>query len=465
MRLPAPVLALLLLTLGLLAAPGLGHAAPLDAADKARIDRAVEAILKQTTTPSASIAVVKDGQIAYVRAYGLARLSPPLKSSAAARYQIASVSKEITAAAALLLQQDGKLSLDDKVSKWFPDLTAADRITLRQLLTHTSGYSDYWPQDYQMNWLSQPTTPDRIMAGWAKRPLDFQPGDEWQYSNTGYVVAAAIVQQAAGEPFFAFVDRRIFKPVGIIDAVDADQTPLRAPDALGYDRKALGPQRPQPPAGAGWMFGAWPFALTAEDLARWDLSILNQSLLTPDGYAQELAPYKLNNGKDSGYALGLQIGQRNGRRWVHHGGEGSGYLSENRVYPDDKVAVIVLTNTFSGHPQGDIADAIDTVVLAPRGIDPKVRALFDGLQHGHPDRTAFTPAFNAYLDRRTVADYASTLGPLGAPTVFRQTGSFDRGGMKSYEYRIVAGGKALNLSTYVTKDGKFEQFLVSAASN
>ena len=135
--------------LAMLATPIAGHADGLDDAAKAKIDHAVVTILAQIQKPSASIAVVKDGEIAYARSYGMARLTPPVNATTTTRYQIASVSKEIVAAAALLLQQDGKLSLDDKVSKWLPNLTAADQITLRQCLTHTAGYTDFWPQDYQ----------------------------------------------------------------------------------------------------------------------------------------------------------------------------------------------------------------------------------------------------------------------------------------------------------------------------
>jgi D-alanyl-D-alanine carboxypeptidase len=441
-----------------------GHAAGLDEGSKAKIDHSVMAILERTETPSASIAVIKDGNIAYVQAYGLARLSPPVKATRATRYQIASLSKEIVAAAALLLQQDGKLSLDDKVAKWLPDLTAADAITLRQCLTHTAGYPDFWPQDYLTEWMSHPTSVAAILADWARQPLSFDPGNDWQYSNTGYVVAGRIIELAAGKPLFDLINDRIFKRLGITDAVDVDQMPLEAPDALGYIRAALGPPHAQPPAARGWMFGAWPFALTAGDLAVWDLSILHQTLLSADSYVAELTAAKLNNGKDTRYALGLQVGARYGRRIIRHSGEGAGYLSENRIYPDDDSAVVVLTNTFSGDPQTEIADAIDFVILPPKGIDAQVRVVFDGLQYGRPDRAAFTADFNAYLDAQAAVSYARTLGPLGPPTVFLQTNSADRGGMKSYDYRIVAGGQPLSLSVYVTAEGKFEQFLISAAA-
>lgn len=444
-----------------LLACSLGHAEGLNGDSKARIDHAVLAILGRTKAPSASIAVIKDGKLAYVHAYGSASLSPLVKATPATRYQIASLSKEIVAAAALLLQQDGKLSLDDKVGKWLPDLTDSDVITLRQCLTHIAGYQDFWPQDYLTPWMLHPTSTDAILADWAKKPLSFNPGDSWQYSNTGYVVAGRIIEIAAGKTLFEFINDRIFHRLGIADAVDINRMPLQAPDALGYNLAALDSPRLQSPAATGWMFGAWWLALTAEDLAKWDLSILQRTLLSSNSYVEELTTAKTNDGKDTGYALGLNIGTRNGLRVIHHDGEGAGYLAENRIYPDGNTAVVVLTNTFSGTAPADIADAIDLVILPAKGIDARVRAIFDGLQHNRPDRAAFTADFNAYLDEPTAAAYSRTLGPLGPPTLFVQTASGARGGMKYYNYRIIAGGQPLSLSTFLTAEDKFEQFLIA----
>ncbi len=447
---------------GLMAA-SVCHGGQLDEASRAKIDRRALEILERTQTPSASIAVIKGGEIAYVRAYGLAQMSPPVKATTATRYQVASLSKEIVAAAALLLQQDGRLSLDDKVAKWLPQLTAADVVTLRQCLTHTAGYPDFWPQDYVPEWMLRPTTTGGILADWGRRPTSFDPGTDWQYSNTGYLVAGRIIELAAGEALFDFVHTRVFEPLGITDAIDVNRTALRSPDALGYIRPALAPPQAQVPAAAGWMFGAWQFALTAEDVAKWDLSILQHTLLSAASYEAEMATFRKKDGTDTGYALGLFVGKRYGRAMISHGGEGAGYLSVNRIFPEDKAAVVVLTNTFSGAPESEIADAIDFIVLAPLGIDSQVLATFDDLQHGRPNRGAFTDDFNRYLDEKTVAAYAHTLGPLGSPTALRQTESENRGGMKAYTYELVAGDRPLSVSVYVTREGKFEQFLIATA--
>ena len=152
--------------------------------------RAVDEIATQalvaTGTSSASLAVVLDGQVAYVHAYGTARVNPTLEATPQMRYSLGSVSKQFTAAAILKLQEQGKLSLDDPVSRFLPSLTRANEITIRELLSHTSGYRDYWPQDYVPPFMLVPLTPEQLVTQWAGRPLDFEPGTQWQYSNTNF---------------------------------------------------------------------------------------------------------------------------------------------------------------------------------------------------------------------------------------------------------------------------------------
>jgi CubicO group peptidase (beta-lactamase class C family) len=179
---------------------------PADLTEK--IDKVATDTLARTGVPSASIAIVKDGQIVYVKAYGDARLEPKTPATPQMRYSIGSISKQFTAAAILLLQEQGKLSLDDKVSKYVPDLTRANDVTIRQLLSHTSGYQDYWPQDYVMPGMLKPTNAQQIMDTWGKKPLDFEPGTKWQYSNTNYVIAGVIVEKVAKMPLLQFLSRK-----------------------------------------------------------------------------------------------------------------------------------------------------------------------------------------------------------------------------------------------------------------
>src|SRR6476620_7989952 len=197
--------------LALVAVPA--AASPLTPAEIAQVDKLVAKTLSDTGVPSAEIAIVRDGKLVLNKAYGKANEGLP--ANPALPYQIASNSKQFTAMALLLLEDEGKLSLDDHVSKYVPGITDGDRITIRQLLSHTSGLQDYWPQDYSFEAMSPPTTIQGIIDRWAKKPLDFQPGEQWQYSNTAYVVAGMIAEKASGEPLLQYRQRKIFRPLGM----------------------------------------------------------------------------------------------------------------------------------------------------------------------------------------------------------------------------------------------------------
>src|SRR3954463_860359 len=177
---------------------------------RAAIDKAAESALKSSGVPSASVAVVKNGQLAYAHAYGSAKLDPPTPATPEMRYAVGSISKQFTATAVLLLAEEGKLSLDDKVARFLPNLTRANEVSIRQLLNMTSGYQDYWPQDYVMPSMLKPVTPRQILEGWARKPLDFDPGTKWQYSNTNYVIAGQIVEKVSGQDIFTFLQQHVF---------------------------------------------------------------------------------------------------------------------------------------------------------------------------------------------------------------------------------------------------------------
>src|SRR5206468_2787594 len=184
--------------------------------------------------PSAEIAVVRGGRLVLDKAYGKANQGLPARAELP--YQIASNSKQFTAMALLLLRDEGNLSLDDHVSKFIPGISGGDRITVRQLLSHTSGLQDFWPQDYLFSDMTVPTTPQHIVDKWAKKPLDFEPGTRWQYSNTGYVVAGMIAEKVSGEPLPTYLGRKVFRPLGM-HPLNQDDTNTPAFPA-GYHRYA-----------------------------------------------------------------------------------------------------------------------------------------------------------------------------------------------------------------------------------
>ena len=458
-----------LLFVVLLAAVALASALttpPLPLDSRAGIDEIAKNALTATGVPSASIAVVKGGKIVYLQAYGDARLDPKLAATPEMQYSVGSISKQFTAAAILLLQEQGKLSLDDPVSKYVPGLTRGNEVSIRQLLSHTSGYQDYWPQDYVMQPMLQPTSAQQILDRWAKIPLDFDPGTKWQYSNTNYVIAGLIVEKVAGMPMLQLLHQRVFGPLGMKSIANVDEAKLPDTDPEGYFRYAIGPLRPAPKEGKGWIFAAGELAMTAEDLAKWNISLMNQSILKPASYHAMETEVVLNDGVGTRYGLGMAVFSTNGRRVLEHSGEVSGFTAENIVLPDDGFAVSVLTNQDAAGAASQIGRGVLNWFLKSENVqDPKqdalVRKVFDGLKQGTIDRSLFTENANAYFTAQALKDYANSLTPLGDPQSFVQTSVSLRGGMTHRSYQVKYPQKTLGLNIYEMPDGKFEQFLIA----
>jgi CubicO group peptidase (beta-lactamase class C family) len=439
--------------------------APISAALREKVDSIVRQALATTGVPSASIAIVQGGAIAYLQAYGDARIEPRTPAAPAMRYSIGSISKQFTAAAALLLAEQGKLSLDDPVSRFVPNLTRGNEVTIRELLSHTSGYRDFWPQDYVPPFMLEPVTAGKILDLWARQPLDFEPGTDWQYSNTNFVIAGLIVEKASGEPLLQFLSERIFAPLGMKSVMDIDQNPLPESDPAGYMRYAIGPLRVAPEEGKGWMFAAGELAMTAEDLAKWDISMIKQSVLRQASYAEMEREVVLKNGLGTRYGLGVDVRKALGQRAIEHGGEVSGFTAHNLVFPDARMAVAVLTNEDSVGASEDIAHSIATLLFREADAgkqEDQSREIFAALQQGKINRALFTGNGNSYVTEQALEDFASSLGPLGSPTEFTQTAKQDRGGMTLRSFEVRFPQKTLAVWEQIMPDGKIEQYQVGA---
>ena len=433
----------------------------IDPAMKARVDAIAAGVMEERGVPSASIAVVRGGKLVYTHAYGRAHIDPDKAATPDMRYSIGSISKQFTAAAILILQEQGKLKLDDAVGKYVPGLTRGDEVTIRQVLSHTSGYQDFWPEDYLMKPMEQPTTAREILDQWAKKPLDFDPGTQWQYSNTNYVIAGLIVEKVSGQKLMVFLGEHVFHPLGMRSVWDSDEARLTQTDATAYFRNALGPLRPAPKEGRGWMFAAGELAMTAHDLALWDESLIAQNLLKPESYREMFSEVKLKDGKETHYGLGVEVIELDGHRDISHSGEVTGFVSENDVLVDDGVAVVALTNHM-GNGAESIAKLCASTITGRKksDVEEETLAIYRGLQNGELDRSKLAPNLDGYFDAQTVADFKSSLGPLGEPLTFSQTATELRGGMTFRSFRVVYPTRTVSLTTYTYPDGKLEQFLV-----
>lgn len=431
----------------------------------ATIDKIANDVLAETKVPSASLAAVRDGKIIYVHAYGNARVQPDVPATPAMRYSIGSVSKQLTAVAVLMLVADGKLALDDVIGKYVPNLMRGDDITIREILSHTSGYRDYAPQDYMIPAWTRPIADNTLVEQWAHQPLDFEPGTKWQYSNTNFVIAGMICEKVTGTPLFDFLKQRVFDKLGMTSVVDVDRGTLAATDPQGYFRRANGPLHPAPVEAAGWKFGAYELGMTAEDLAKWDISIIDQTLLPPALYKQLETETLLANGAGTRYGLGIGIGLSNQRRELRHGGEASGFVSENIVLPDDRIAVAVLTNQDASDAAAQIADKVKDALVRSAAAqslasDARIKSLLTGLATGVLDRALLTDDANAYFTPEAIDEYKTAIDAAGAFDRVEQLSSGRRGGMTVRRYTAKYAAKSLSISVYETDDGKLEQFLI-----
>jgi CubicO group peptidase (beta-lactamase class C family) len=433
-------------------------------------------ILKETGVPSASIGVVQNGKIVYTGAFGLASIKPEKPAEPKMAYPIGSISKQFTAQAALLLQQEGKLSLDDKVAKYFPELTRANEVSLRNLMTMTSGYEDFAPQDYIIPAWYKPIDPLVNVHEWAGKPLDFTPGTDWQYSNTNYVLLGLILQKVSGEPLYKFLRERLLTPLHIEGVVFNTYTEREKLQVTGYVSNAMQPVRVLPLEAPGWYFGDGDLSMPASALLSWDIGIINQSLLTPESYKQFETAFVFPSGPKAGqsanYGLGTYVLDRNGHRVLEHGGEVGGYVSENMVFPDDKAAVVVLTNEVASSAASKIATAVSKLIDrpvagAPATADPfaaELKTILTRMQIGVFDPTLFTSDCQAYFTPETLADFKATLSPLGELKSIERPYSHLRGGMTGSVYLVTFANGTVRVSTYLKPDGKIEQFLIVGKS-
>ncbi|MGH9684237.1 MAG: serine hydrolase domain-containing protein [Candidatus Acidiferrales bacterium] len=253
---------------------------------------------------------------------------------------------------------------------------------------------------------------------WAKKPLDFDPGTRWQYSNTNYVLAGRILEKASGEALVPFLKKTFFDPLGMQSAGDCsvDKTP---DDAAAYTRYALAPPRPAQREGPGWYFAAGELCMTPSDLARSDVAFLHKQILDAQSYGEFTREVRPANGNYTHYALGLELGDLNNIPRINHDGEVSGFLAVNSVYPTRNAAVIVLSNQDAIRLMQPASKEVSRWVLEPENRDSgteapaaelrQVRAILEGLQQGRIDRSLFTSNANSYFDETAMHDIRASL--------------------------------------------------------
>jgi CubicO group peptidase (beta-lactamase class C family) len=332
----------------------------------AQVDK-VFAKWDHTDTPGCALGVYKDGQIVYKHGYGMANLNDDVTITPQTVFHVASMSKQFTAASILLLQQQGKLSIDDDVHKYIPELhDFGVPVTLRQMMHHTSGLRDQWSLLELAGWrYSQDLiTDDDVMSVVTRqKALNFKPGERYLYSNTGFTLLAIVVKRVSGMSFREFTDKNIFQPLGMTHThFRDDHEEVIKHDALGYEHDDK--------TGAYRMSltnfdtaGATSLHTTVEDLQLWDENFYHPKIGAPGFIDLMLHRDKLNNGELQTYASGLEVGVYKGQPTVGHGGADAGYRSDITRFPDQHFGVSVLCNAAEASP-GSLANQVADVVLA-----------------------------------------------------------------------------------------------------
>src|SRR6266513_506399 len=317
-----------------------------------KIDDYVTAKIKRLHVPGASLAIVRDGHITKAQGYGFANLelrSPATKETV---YEIGSTSKQFTATAIMMLVEEGKVRLDDPITKYFTEAPQRWRgITIRHLLTHTSGIQNHvavphWLDVFRTN-LAFETTPsrDELLKMFFKLPLEFQAGETWAYDNTGYYLLGIIIEKASGKSYWQFLDERIFKPLGMRATRNTDPQPIVPNRASGYEWKNNRFEN-RPVLLPVIAFSAGSLLSTAEDMAKWDAALYSEKLVKKSSLDQMWTAALTKDGADApfNYGFGWFVDSYHGRRLVQHSGGTPGFSSVIYRFLDDKLTIIILTN-------------------------------------------------------------------------------------------------------------------------
>lgn len=456
----------LLLCLPLTAA---GASNAIDIHTARRIDADVGSILRRTGTPGATILVARHGQIIYRHAYGLGKRESRRPATVETEYEIGSITKQFTAAAMLQLQEAGKLHLDDKLSTYLPDAPHAGEVTLRQLLSHTSGMPEYLDAVDAAKAIGQPTSFDKLMSYVAGKPLDFPPGSRWSYSNTGYLLAGRVVEVVSHESYWHYVQTHLLDPAEMTHTFTVAEEEKLPNMATGYDRED-GKVTPAATisASVGWAAGF--LVSTVDDLERWNRALRGGKIMTPADYASMSTPVKTTQG-DAGYGLGLFVDSVDDEPRVGHTGGSLGFTTAGEFFPRQDLEIIAFTN-FVARPEPaetittaifeDLNPAIAAAAMRPSTgedatVTARTKAYFAQLQAGDDHSPYLAATLAAKMKAGLAKRLAEEFKGYGEPTAFVFKGTHENAGVPFYDYVIRFGsGSMLKFGVALDESGKIK---------
>lgn len=448
------------LLLAALAPQGSTSLAPREVAIAAAVDK----LFGWQKTVGGAVGIVKDGNLVYIKTYGLRNIAKNEPVDENTRFEIGSVTKQFTAAAILQLQEAGKLSIDDKLARYFPNFPHADDITLRQLLNQVTGLEDYLhhlpPDKFSSNGGLD------AVAALVNVPLRFTPGTRWEYSNTNYYVLGKVIEKVSGESFEAYVRGHLFRPAGMTHSAFIQDESSLTDHAVGYwkgpDDKL--PPQPAPLIRDGWAGGAGEIVSTIADMAAWDNALASGKIVTAQDYALMSTPPVLPNGARDTYGMGLGVDPLEGHRRIWHNGGSAGSITMNATYPDDHLDIIVFENSaWCCLDPGDVEvaafesifpeAAIAARTAAPGedlAVRPRILHFIDEALTGSLQSSELMPRY-AKIAAHIQKQIAQSFAQAGKPTSITFKGEHNTTQDTIYHYRVDFAMTAVNCDVIINK--------------
>jgi CubicO group peptidase (beta-lactamase class C family) len=440
---------------------------PAQDAWRKNVDELVQAEMTKQRIPGLSLAIVKNGEVVLAKGYGLANLEHNVSVTPQTIFQSGSLGKQFTATAIMMLVADGKIVLDEKISKYLGDVPEAwSTITVRHLLTHTSGLTDY-PDDFDFR---RDYTEDELLKRAQAVTPAFKPGEKWLYSNLAYVTLGILIHKVSGQFYGDFLQERVFKPLGMTTTRIISETDIVPNRAAGYllIKNEIKNQNWVSPSLNTTADGA--LYLTSLDLAKWDAALYGEKLLKQDLLQQMWTTAKLNNNNATDYGFGWALGQVNGHRFVHHGGAWQGFTSHIARYVDDKLTVIVLDNLAGGNA-ALIAHRVARIFnpeLARKPIndtEPQVTAsvkdLLQKLADGNADQSQFSPKFRSEFFPTQAERVSRVLKAQGPPTKLQLVERSEDDGVRGYVYEVTYASRLRYLKVSFNRENQISGFVGS----
>ncbi len=316
---------------------------------EAKTDSLIQVVFKDKNGPGGVFMVAKNGKPVYQKAFGKANLELDVNLTSEAIFQLGSMTKQFTAIAILMLEEQGKLHTKDSISKYIPNYPMGNKITIHHLLTHTSGVKDYTKMKSLWDIAQKDMTPKMLVDFFKNEPIDFLPGEKFEYNNSGYVLLGYILEIVTGETYEKFIEEQIFKKIGMTQSYYGNDKQIITKRACGYSKKEEAYENKNP-ISLSIPFSAGSLMSTAQDMLKWQNALNKNVLLKAENAKKAFGKYKLNNGEAFNYGYGWRMRDINGTLTQEHGGSIFGFKTMGVYIPDEDIYVIGLSNCDCNSP-------------------------------------------------------------------------------------------------------------------